>query len=407
VDTFGLIFCSGIATVKWQAVQFTEMKPRLLGKLLLWPRAGLILVFLSPAAPATDPQVETDAKKVLALQWMQWEPPNRLSALDLATQPQPKFGDALTFLALGFDGKSQPKYPYAVPPANADNFWDWLAGAFVELSPAPSPKKMADALAAGRLEDALATTEKIIDNYYSANNRGLMEKVDANFVAGNARRAIFELISFAAQAVRSLEAQAVKVRKQAEESRAQAVIEAAEARQVADFENEIGKTVDEQMKLINDSIAAFPDQIPPRIRAALDSELPLIKSAARDNANAVGAAADKLVGDIKAIEEAANKSAGSLKAIAIQKAKSSKDLLKNALHGDTEKARAASQAAKAKADSDKNTADKLSEAVEAELTKLENVRLCYASVAAGADGKSNYRKKVSDWVSAKFRPASK
>lgn len=149
----------------------------------------------------TPPAIETDAKAALARQWMNWEPAGKqapwdlcLSALDLATQAQPKYSDALTVLELGYDGTSQPKYPYTVPAASADRFWDWVAGAGDSDKTKP--------------EAALKAVQGIVDQYYLADNRGLMEKVDANFSAKNPRRAIFELLAYKAKETRAAQRKA-------------------------------------------------------------------------------------------------------------------------------------------------------------------------------------------------------
>jgi hypothetical protein len=156
-----------------------------------------------PPKPAASqpPTIEVDARNALAAQWLSPNWKTCLDALDLATRPGAIFSDALALLTSGYDprqiadypslAKKYPaKTPYKVPDADVDQFWDWVAGASTLCSGVCSQKM---------LQTALAAAEEVVNQYYRDDNVGLMDKVDANFIVKNPRRAIYELLRFAAK----------------------------------------------------------------------------------------------------------------------------------------------------------------------------------------------------------------
>jgi hypothetical protein len=342
----------------------------------------------APAVPA----FESDAKAALASQWRQWDPYGSsahwkmcFSALDLATQAQPKYSDALTVLALGFDGTSKIKEPYAAPAADADVFWDWVAGAARDtVQPDPQPVK------------------DIVDAYYRSDNRGLMEKVDANFSANTPRRAIFELIAYEAPMVRAAETTAVQARKTADASQSMADAMANEAARANSFDVKFTTSLNSQLDPIGNAIADSGQKSADLKKALADYILP-IKSAAVGNA-AVGSAADQLAQKVSQIADKIASDAKSLSA-GTQYAKTA---LKGAVDSYAKTISDASKAAQTVADANKKMAKATGDAVDALLGKLEAIRVCYASVKQPGDKKDlSCRTALIQYVSGKFHAQSK
>jgi hypothetical protein len=196
------------------------------------------------AAPATPSTIESDARRALGKECSASDPSGRLSpwlmcltALDFATQPQPKYSDALATLTIGYDA-SPPKYPYAVSPGYADKFWDWLAGAV---------RNEADLKETAKLNAAIATAKRYVGNYYNFDNRGLMDTVDANFAGGNPRRAIFELLEFASQGMPDLDKRTAAAQNSAHILSLDANARADSARRAADLRKTLDGLIDSQV----------------------------------------------------------------------------------------------------------------------------------------------------------------
>jgi len=343
-----------------------------------------------PPAPKTKiiPNIESNAKKTLARQWLQWKTnpvhwETALRALELAVQGGSKFPEALAVLALGYDGMSAARSPYAVPAQDADVFWDWLAGAAPHVDQAVTDET--------KLQPALCSAEEIVDDYFTNDNQGLMEKVDAGFAANSPRVAIFQLLSYAANDTRKAMEEVVVKKEEADASDSLKT----EKHAVADA----ASTLRTQIDAIADSITTRTTNDSSGLNSTVATDVQAIKTAATGNINAV-AAADLLVQHVQSLTGA---SAASLKALIDQLPDAAKRTLKGAVdkysadaHTDADQA---DTAHKADMDALKNAGA----AVDESLKKLESIRLCYASVDKGVNGNNlNYRKKLSDYVAGKF-----
>ncbi|MGA3190022.1 MAG: hypothetical protein ABSF22_23185 [Bryobacteraceae bacterium] len=359
------------------------------------------------------PAVQTDVTSALATQWTTWDTPGRtppwemcLRALDLATQAQPVPGEPLEVLSSGY--YLGPPNPYVVPAADADIFWDWLAGA---VRPSLSVSKAAD------VTTALDTAKIYVHAYYMYRRGGLIEKVDANFTGKNPRRAIFELLSFAGQdaapgimpSLEALEGNVVGARKTASEL-AQVSKGLATAKQRADqlltqlngpppgSTGSISSSIDALVHGIVDSARQQASDI----KALTDKPLQdIIQNAGGDNAQKVRSAADKLA---NGLADAVAGFAAKLSSAANQPAKSVKDALQKAIDDYVKAVDQASKDAVTAATAAAAAKKAAEDAVNARLSDMERIRLCYASVDNGVNGNTLHcRQDLAAYVAANFR----
>jgi hypothetical protein len=341
-----------------------------------------------PAAPPVPAIIEDDAKNSLAAQWMStdgtpvvaWK--TCLDALDLATRPGAIYSDALALLISGYDPKRATKNPvwaknpYKVPDADADHFWDWVAGA--------NNSDLSDKAKSG----ARTAAEALVDDYYKHDNQGLMDKVDANFAAKNPRRAIYELLSYAAKRTVAVQMESDKQSQLAAEKRD-------EARDAAALIMKINAVAD-SLGGIRSSVSAVATQEPPLLKNTVTAMI------GPGNTPELNAALNKLAHDVEVV---ANSSSGELMLLVVQVGKlvanpsdANKTALKDAAKAYLDAAESAAQDAQTKA------ADS-AKALSGSLQRLENIRLCYASVPSGKNDKSlDYRQQLVKYVGAKFHP---
>jgi uncharacterized protein YjbJ (UPF0337 family) len=342
----------------------------------------------------TIPAIEKDAKKALALQWLQWQTKpvpweTCLGALGVAIQGGAKFPEALAILGSGYDGKSKAKNPYAVPAEDADAFWDWLAGA-VE-----NDKDLSDD---AKLVAALADAKTFVDSFYRTNSQALMEKVDANFLAKSPRVAIFQLLAYAANDTRKAMEKVAAKQKQADASDSLATQKRAEAEAALNLHTQID-TIADSITGISANLTNRTTQDSSDLKSTVATDVGAIKSAASGNPAAI-AAADQLA---RHVQGATDASSASLKALIGQLTDADKNALKGAVDKYSADAQDKAKAAKDQHTADMGAVDQAGKELDASLRKLESIRLCYASVDKGVNNNVlNYRKKLSDYVAGKF-----
>jgi len=212
-----------------------------------------------------------------------------------------------------------------------------------------------------------------------------MDKVDANFLAQSQRVAIFQLLSYAANDTRKAMKAVAERRKLEEASAALATQEERVALAASNLKTRIDDIADSiTTRTMNDSSV---------LNSTVATDVQAIKTAAAGNTNAA-AAADLLA---RHVRDATSASAASLKTL-IDQLKSTIDNYSAAAHTDADHADAAHKA-------DRDALTNAEVAVDESLKKLESIRLCYASVNKGVHNSLNYRKKLSDYVAAKFHRA--